>query len=337
MKTDWSRRTVLGGLTGGLALTALPPGAPVRAQSALPSSPQIVRHDPAFDALIDADARFERLLDGLGQAEGPAWFGGANGFLLVSDVPGNTIHRWSAGAGASQFLQPSGYAGPPSLMSRSPGSNGLIAARGGLVIADQGNRGLARIDLRSLRKTMLCTRFEGQRFNSPNDLVLARDGSIYFTDPTYGVNAPYRELGYTALFRLMPDNSVIRVDASIVMPNGIGISPDHRTLYTTEEGQGWVAFDLDPDGLTSNRRYFVSTSETGITGGDGFKIDAAGNMWTSSNEGITVFDPQGRKLGSLSTGDTRHANCEIGADGHLYIAHSGSLSRVPIRARRLVF
>jgi gluconolactonase len=332
MISQWARRSVLASMAGGLAATA------VRAQTP-PAPAGIRRLDPAFDALVDLDAPFEPLMDGFGLSEGPVWVGGADGYLLVSDVPGNVIHRWSARDGASEFMRPSGYAGPPTLVVRQLGSNGLITARGGLVMADTGNRGLARVDLRTRRKIMLCTHFEGRRLHSPNDMVLAGDGSIYFTDPTNGLtggpSSPYREMDFTGVFRLAPDGSVSLVDRTLTNPNGIALSPDQRTLYVTEYNFGWVAFDLDAEGRASNKRYFNESKVTGLAGADGMKVDADGNIWTSSTLGISVFAPDGRQIGVLNAGAGRHSNCEFGADGYLYIAFSSKVSRVRVKARRL--
>ena len=330
MTGEWTRRAVVaGGLAAASAAGAATPPAPM---------PEIRVLDPAFEALIDPAARFEQIIDGFGLAEGPVWVGGADGYLLASDPPGNVIRRWSREEGASEFLRPSGYAGAPSVMFREPGSNGLIAARGGVVMADLGNRGLALLDLRTRTKRMLCREFQGRRFNSPNDLVLGPEGAIYFTDPPYGlagtVNSPWREMDYSGLFRLDRDGTVTLVDRSVVNPNGIALSPDGRTLYTTEQGKGWPAFDLDAQGRASNRRMFIDTAATGITGGDGMKVDAAGNLWTSSRDGVSVFDPQGRRIGII-TG--RCSNLEFGADGHLYICAGPRVLRVACKARKLVF
>lgn len=332
MQNPWSRRAVLCGLAAGGMMAG---DAQAQAPAAAPA--RITRLDPAFDRLIDADAAVQPLMDGLALSEGPVWIGGADGYLLVSDVPGNVIHRWSAASGAREFLRPSGYAGPKSPALYQAGSNGLIAARGGVVMADSGNRGIARLDLRTRAKTMLCSRFEGRRFNVPNDLVLARDGAIYFSDPTYGLNPGYRELDFTGVFRLAPNGAVTLVDREVGNPNGVGLSPDNRTLYVTEAGKGWLAYDLDASGRATNKRLFIDTAATGVRGGDGFKIDAQGNMWTSSNQGISVFDPQGRQIGIVNLGAARHSNCELGADGHLYVAIGNAVMRLPVKARRLAY
>lgn len=333
MRTDWSRRDLMAGAAGALTLAGAASAQPAPAAAA-----KITRLDPAFDALIDADAPFEQIMDGLLLSEGPHWVGGADGYLLVSDVPGNAIHRWSKADGAAEFLKPSGYAGPPSPMFREAGSNGLVMTRGGLVMADSGNRGIARIDMRTKAKTMLCSHFEGRRLNSPNDLVLARDGSIYFTDPPYGlINASYRELDFSGLYRLAPDGTLTLADRSVVNPNGVGISPDSRTLYATEQGKGWVAFDLDANGALSNKRVFIDGAQTGLGGGDGFKIDTAGNMWTSSAAGLSVVDPRGKQLGTISVGPRRPSNCAFGGDGYLYLTITTGVWRAPVKAKGLSF
>jgi gluconolactonase len=332
-----SRRSLLAGVAGamlaasvGRAQTPAPPAAP-------PAG--ITRLDPAFDALIDADAPFETIMEGFGLSEGPVWIGGRDGYLLVSDVPGNVIHRWAPGDGQTEFLRPSGYAGPPTMIVRQTGSNGLITARGGLVVADTGNRGLGLVDLRSKRKTMLATHFDGRRLHSPNDMVLAGDGAIYFSDPTNGltggVTSPYREMDFTGVYRLEPDGAVTLVDRTVFTPNGIALSPDERTLYVTAYTLGWIAFDLDAAGRASNRRYFNETAVTGLSGADGMKVDAEGNIWTSSNLGISVFTAAGKPLGVINAGGGRHSNCEFGADGYLYIAFGSKVARTPVKARRL--
>jgi gluconolactonase len=334
MTTDWSRRAVMAGLAGG-AFAAAAEGA--RAAQAPPPPAGVQRLDPAFDALLAPDAKVEMIMDGFRWSEGPVWVGGRDGYLLVSDVPGNVIRKWTPGEGSTEFLNPSGYAGGPSPMFREPGTNGLIVARGGLAAADCGNRGLALINLTTKRKTMLCRDFEGKRFNSPNDLVLARDGSIYFTDPPYGltgtVNSPFREMDYTGIFRLARNGTVTLVDRSVA-PNGIALSPDGRTLYATAQGVGWVAWTLDAQGRASDKRVFIDSQASGVPAGDGMKIDAAGNLWASSRDGISVFNPQGKRIGIISTGD-RVANCVIAADGHLYIASNTKVARIPVKARAL--
>lgn len=334
MAFGFDRRQFLGASAGFLAAAPVTPG---RQGPSYAVVGEVQRLDPALDALIDADAVVEKVFDGLTWSEGPCWVGGPDGHLLISDVPGNVIHRWTAADGLSPWLAPSGYDGPPDPGLREPGTNGLIQARGGLVAADSGGRRIVHIDLDTRLKTTLCTRFEGLRFNSPNDLVLASDGAIYFTDPPYGLTgileSPLRELPYTGVFRLAPDNSVTLIDDE-VMPNGIGLSPDGRTLYATDR-RGWVAWTLDRHGQPGQRRTLIDREATGIRGGDGFKVDSGGNLWASSRDGVSIFQ-EGRRIGIITSDDVI-SNCELAADGHLYISSNHAVVRVRVRASKLTF
>lgn len=295
---------------------------------------RVERLDPALDALIATDSPVELILDGFTWSEGPVWVGGSDGYLLASDVPGNRIMRWSPKTGGAVWLEPSGRGDANPIALREAGTNGLIVARGGLVVADSGNRCLARIDLATRRKTVLCAGFEGGRFNSPNDLVLAPDGAIYFTDPPWGLKgdwtSPYREMDYFGVFRLAPDGQVSLVDKTL-QPNGIGLSPDGRTLYVTDRPSGWVAFTLDAHGRATDRRQFVGR-DTGIQGGDGLKVDRQGILWASSKDGISIFTPEGRRLGVIRADDVI-SNCAFGADGWLYMSSNHRLLRVRRRTR----
>ncbi|MDB5455735.1 MAG: Gluconolactonase, partial [Caulobacter sp.] len=177
----------------------------------------------------------------------------------------------------------------------------------------------------------------GKRFNSPNDLAVARDGAIYFTDPPYGLKGSWkssdREMDYTGVFRLSTDNVVTLIDKT-VSPNGVGVSPDGRTLYTTDRGSGWVAWTLDAQGRPTDRRQFVDREATKIMGGDSLKVDSQGNVWASSRDGISIFNPQGQRLGVVRADDVI-SNCEIGADGHLYMSSNHRLVRVKVKAKKL--
>ena len=153
------------------------------APSAFPSVGTIHMEAPALAGLMDMKAPVEKLAEGFTWSEGPVWISDGN-YLLFSDVPANVIFRWSEKDGLSEFLKPSGYAGDEKGIFREPGSNGLIRGPyNSILMADHGNRAVAKLDLSTKTKTLLADRFRGKRFNSPNDLVLAKDGSIWFTDP----------------------------------------------------------------------------------------------------------------------------------------------------------
>ena len=326
MTKHLSRRAVIAGLAA-----AAPAYAAAQPQ---PGFGRVERLDPALDALLDAASPVEKVLDNFTWSEGPVWVGGSDGYLLVSDPRANMIRSWSAKAGPGEWLRPSGYAAGESPSLAEPGTNGLILGRGGLLAADSGNRCLMFIDMKTRARTVLASRFEGKRFNSPNDLALARDGAIYFTDPPFGLrgggNSPVRELDFTGVYRLSPRGELTVIDRT-VSPNGVGLSPDGRTLYATDRS-GWVAWTLDAAGRPTGRRLFVGREVA--AGGDGFKVDAAGNLWASSRDGISIFDPAGKRLGIIRS-DQVISNCVIGADGYLYMSSNVRVLRVKVKAKAL--
>lgn len=279
------------------------------------------------------EGNVEPIATGLVWSEGPVWVGGEQGHLLFSDVPANAIYTWD-GKKATPFLAPSGFQDfpiPPTL--REAGSNGLALGRGGLLIADSGTRAITRVDLATRQRTVVVSTFQGKRFNSPNDLVLARNGDIYMTDPPYGLTgvqtSPSRELAYTGVFRITPDNQVHLISDKL-FPNGVALSPDNRTLYVTDNA-GWVAFDLNSSGMPTGQRVFVASESVGGARGDGMKVDAAGNLWTSGRGGIYVFSPRGQHIGFLPIAG-RVSNCAFGPGRMLYVTNDTQVVRARIRA-----
>jgi gluconolactonase len=307
----------------------------------------IHRESPGLDTLIAPDAPIEKLAEGFTWAEGPVWIGEDDGYLLFTDVPGNRMHRWSPADGVSVFLEPSGLVGDTSGF-REPGANGLIRGPGQtILLADHGNRAIASLDLATRQKTMLATRYQGRRLNSPNDLVRAADGAIYFTDPPYGLEglnqSPLKEQPHNGVYRLDPDGNVTLIDDSLTFPNGILLSPDGRTLYVANsdpERAIWVAYTLDAQGNAASRRIFAdATAEVGDARPglpDGMAIDAEGNLFATGPGGVIVFAPDGTRLGRIETG-TAVANCTFGgADGRtLFLASNNMLARVATRTRGL--
>lgn len=301
----------------------------------------IIRLDPGLDRLISASAEVETLSRDHRWTEGPLWVPTGN-YLLFSDVPGNVIYRWSRAGGVTPFLSPSGLQDrvPPGI--REAGANGLALDRQGhLLLADSGSRALVRIDLATRRRTVLVDRFEGRRFNSPNDLVVARSGAIYFTDPTYGLEggdgSPLRELDFAGLYRLADDGALVVLDRAQRKPNGVGLSPDERTLYLSlsdDDRPEILAYALDAEGFPTNVRVFRDMRReqaAGLPGApDGMDIAADGHVFASGPGGIHVLTPEGVLLGIISTG-TPIANACIGEGGRsLFLTASGKLCRVPL-------
>lgn len=313
----------------------------------LPFAGTIVREKPALGFLIAPGAKVEKVAEGVTWAEGPVWIR-EGGELLLSDPPENRMFRWSAKDGLSLFLKPSGYAGTNAAIFREDGSNGLIPGDkpGTILMADSGSRAIARLDLATKKKTFLVTHYEGRTFNSPNDLVLARDGSIWFTDPPYGLKdldkSPAKEMPFNGVYRLMPNGEVQLIDGSLTFPNGIGLSPDQRTLYVSvsDPDQAKIyAYSLDPMGKVLDRRVFADMTalvKQGLPGlPDGMKIDVHGNLFASGPGGIHVISPKGIELGLIKT-DVTTENCAFGEDGRtLFLASTHSVLRVRTRTKGL--
>jgi gluconolactonase len=327
-------------LATGVALSAA-----ARATPAPEPFGTVQRSSPGLDALIAPDAKVERLVGGFKWAEGPVWVK-HGGYLLFSDPPMNTMYRWSPKHGVKAFLHPSGYSGKDVAGLREAGSNGLaIAASGALIICDSGNRGLARLDLKTKRKEIFVDRFEGKRFNSPNDLCIARSGAIYFTDPPYGLagveNSPLKELPYSGVYRYSPEGKIALLDNSFLYPNGVALSPDESTLYVSNTDAKLPiirAYQLGQDGWpTSFSTLFDTTPliKPGVPGmPDGMKIDAAGNLFVAGPGGILVLTKKGELLGVIGAGNRAMPNCAFGEDGGtLFLAATDCLARIRLKTR----
>lgn len=328
-------------LAGGVALVAgaCRTTAGTAFATPYPAMGRIIRDDAALDGLIAPDAVIETLANGFTWSEGPVWIADG-GFLLFSDVPRNRIHRWSAAGGVSVFMEPSGFDGADASAFREPGSNGLIVGPAGSVLmADHGNRAIARVDLATRKKTLLATRYDGKRFNSPNDLVQARSGAIFFTDPPYGLKdmdaSPLKEQAHNGVYRLDPDGTVTLLTADLSFPNGVALSPDQRTLYVTVSDPVravLMAYQLDAAGGASSGRVLkdftamVGTEMPGLP--DGMTVDRTGNLFVTGPGGVHVLSPEGRTLGRIDTGAAT-ANCTFGDDGRtLFITAGAKLARV---------
>ena len=297
-----------------------------------------VRLDPRFDDLIPSQAELEMLADGFAWTEGPVW-DAAEGRLLFSDIPNNVIYQWREDEGVEVFQRPSGYTGSPPFAGREPGSNGLtFDAEGRLVLAQHGDRRIARLKPDRSYLT-LADRYEGKRFNSPNDLVYHASGDLYFTDPPYGLpeawDDPARELDVTGVYRLTPDGEVTLLVGDLSAPNGLAFSPDGQTLYVANsdpERAVWMAYDVQDDGtLDEGRLFFDATDRVGPDHPglpDGLKIDADGNLYATGPGGVLVFAPDGTHLGTIDTG-VPTANVAWGPDESvLYITANDTLLRV---------
>ncbi len=276
---------------------------------------RIERLHPSLDDVVAGDAMLETLGDRFALTEGPVWVReGDDGFLLFSDNAANVIYKWAAGRPLSVFLERSGYTGTDvtrvgaqTVAGRVPilliGSNGLaLDPEGRLVVTAMNDRTVYRLE-RDGRRTILADRFEGRRFNGPNDIVVASNGSIYFTDSVWGLRGaakdPDRELPFSGFF-LIRDGEVRLLggdrEAPGRFPNGITLSPDERRLYVTAGGGRTMRYDILPDGGVANGRLFVEH------GSDGMRVDTRGNLYTTSGGTpgvVQITSADGVPLGRL--------------------------------------
>jgi gluconolactonase len=301
-----------------------------------PFNPKIERLDPALDKLLAPDVKVEKIAEGFTWSEGPVWKDGA---LYFSDVPENKAYRWAPGdAKPKVFLRPSGGMEATAAF-KEPGSNGMaVDASKHLIICQQGTRRVIRLEDDG-KQTPLASSFEGKHFNSPNDVIVAPNGDIYFTDPPYGLeglnDSPLKELKFNGVFRAKPTGEVDAIIKDLTFPNGLAFSPDHKLLYVgvsdPDAAKVWV-YDLQPDGTAANRRLFfdagpqVTQERVGLP--DGIKVDALGNVWVTAAGGVLIVSPAGQHLGSIITYQ-QTGNCAWGDDGStLYICSNMFICRV---------
>ena len=304
-----------------------------------------ILHEDALE-LIDGSANIALLAGGYRWTEGPLWIEDG-GYLLFSDIPNNVIVRYEPGAGASLYLENSGAAGVDPGDSTS-GSNGLLLdGLGRLVIFQQGARRVAVMDapLSAPRANYisLADRFEGRRLNSPNDGVFHSDGSLYFTDPPFGLERvsedERRELPFQGIYRLGADGQLELLDDSVRFPNGIGLSPDEETLYVAVSDAAnpvWLAYDVLSDGTLENRRVFFDAGERLDDDGaqglpDGMAVHSSGAIFASGPGGVWLFSPDSRVLARIYTGRLT-SNCSLSADEkRLFITASDTLMAIALK------
>ena len=283
-------------------------------------------YDPRFDSLVPPSAELKRLYSGTTWAEGPAYVK-AYGALVWSDVPNNRMYKWTPEDGGSVFREPSNY------------SNGnTVDNSGRLVTCQHLTHSVTRTEPDGTIVTVV-DNYEGKRFNSPNDLVVKSDDTIWFTDPPYGILNSYEgaqresEMGANYVYRFDPatgDLSIVADDFD--KPNGLAFSHDESVLYVADTGGTHTpngphhirAFDVSGGSQLTNSRVFAE-----ITPGfaDGLRVDEAGNVFTSAFDGIQVYSPEAELLGKILVPERATANCAFGGnDGStLFITASTAL------------
>jgi gluconolactonase len=346
----WARLTVVAGLLAGGMSAQLLADEPRTVGS-------IERLDPGLDALVPPDAKMEIVIDGLKWCEGPVWVATDGGFVICSDIPPNTLHRWDARSGAAVYLTPSGYTGSAARGGEA-GSNGLTLDRQGrLLLCQHGDRRVARMDapLTAPEPTFvtLADKYDGKRLNSPNDCIVDSKGVVYFTDPPYGLDGytddpgkqiPGKELDYQGVYRISPSGQITLLTKELERPNGLALSPDEKSLFVSNSHPPrpiWMVYPVKDDGTLGDGRLFFDSSKLAAEGRkgmpDGMKIDRQGNLFAAGPGGILIFTPEGKHLGTLMTGEPT-ANCAFGEDGStLYVAANHNLLRIRLATKGVGF
>jgi gluconolactonase len=306
----------------------------------------IERLDPSLDNLISSDAKIEVLAEGYKWSEGPVWIESEK-MLLFSDVPQNTIFKWTEKNGAEVFLTPSGYTGSTPSASHEPGSNGLTLDNSGkLILCQHGDRRIARLDApfndAKPNFTTVADKFDGKRFNSPNDVAVRSNGDMFFTDPPYGLpkqeNDSTREISFQGVYKVSAAGVVSVLVDSLTRPNGVVFTPDEKTFIVANSDPGkarWYAYDLTENDSIVNGRILYDATENSKNGEkglpDGLRIDKNGNIFASGPGGIWIFNKDGKNIGKIKLPEPT-ANCELADDDKtLYITSNMNLLRVKLR------
>jgi len=304
-------------------------------------------YDESVKTLIDPSSPIEIVAEGYTWSEGPVWVKKGN-YLLFSDVPENKIYQWTAEKGAVLYLTPSGYSGS-AYYSYEPGANGLIInQKGNLVSAEHGNRRIAEMPLgKPELKKSLTDLWDGKKLNSPNDVIQAKNGDYYFTDPPYGLpgrgkEEPAKELAFQGVYRISKKGELSLQYDKMARPNGLAMSLDESILYvgSSEPKESHIlAFSVDKNGNLGEPSVFFDAAElaaAGIRGGyDGMKLDKKGNIWTTGPGGILIISPAGKLLGRIETGNP-NSNVNFGEDGStLFITSKMNLLRVKTKTKGL--
>jgi len=261
----------------------------------------------------------ERIATGFQFTEGPVWH--PDGYLLFSDIPANIIAKWTPDGMVETLREPSGNA------------NGLTyEPQGQLIACEHGNRRVSRTKPDGTVVTLV-DRYQGKRLNSPNDVVVKSDGSIYFTDPPYGVQPDQRELDFQGVYCLASDGTLTLLIDDFDRPNGLAFSPDENILYIDDTTRRHVrAFDVQPDGTLKNGRIFAELKSDEQGGPDGMKVDVNGNVYVTGPGGTWAFDPTGKHLGTIVTPE-KPANCAFGGKDNktLFITARTSVYSVKVK------
>ncbi|MBN1671284.1 MAG: SMP-30/gluconolactonase/LRE family protein [Kiritimatiellae bacterium] len=283
------------------------------------SEPFVVRDPAEFHKIVPAGATLRKLADGMQFVEGPVWVARAGGFLLFSDIPADEIKKWTTEDGLATFRKPSRQA-----------NGNILDLQGRLLTCEHLSRSVTRTEENGT-VTTLADRFQGNRLNSPNDIAVKSDATIWFTDPPYGLKNRGKELAGNYVFRLDPFDETLRVAADdFDRPNGLCFSPDEKRLYIADSGKPRHIrlFDVGHGGVLGNGRVFC-TIETGAP--DGIRCDSDGRVFSSAGDGIHIYAPDGKLIGKIRVPETPANLCFGGATGStLFITARRSLYAITL-------
>jgi gluconolactonase len=300
--------------------------------------------DPSLDSIISPDAMAEKISEGYDWSEGPVWVESQQ-MLLFSDVPRDTIFKWTEQKRKEVYLTPSGYTDTIK-RGGEMGSNGLtLDNEGRLILCQCGNRQIARMDA-PLDKPepkfiSLANSYKGKKFNSPNDVIVNSKGEIFFTDPPYGLEKqmddPKKEMAYQGVFKVKTNGEVVLVTDTLTRPNGIAFLPGEKTLIVANSDPAkpyWYAFDVADNDQFTNPRIFASAAgyDKSVKGlPDGFKVDKNGNIFAAGPGGIWIMNKDGKVLGKYKVPDAT-SNCALSGDQKtLYITNDMYILRLKMR------
>jgi gluconolactonase len=304
----------------------------------------VERLDAALDSIISTDVKPEIIAEGFEWSEGPLWIE-SNQMLLFSDVPTNTIYKWTAAKGKEVYLKPSGFMGTDT-KSKEPGSNGLtLDNSGNLVLCQHGERRMARmdatIDKPEAKYISIADKYNGKRFSSPNDAVYDSFGNLYFTDPPYGLPSqddsdPAKEISFNGVYKVKKNGELILQTDSITRPNGIALFPGEKRLLVAcsdPAKPNWYVFTVAGDTLINGRVFYSAAGQNeGLKGlPDGLKIDKNGNVFATGPGGIWIFNSEAKVLGKIKL-DEATSNVALSTDEKtLYITNDMYVLRVKMR------
>jgi sugar lactone lactonase YvrE len=283
----------------------------------------VVNNDKLWD-FVAKDAKVEQATTGYIFTEGPVW--SKAGFLLFSDIPGNTIYKLNADGKSEVYITPTNN------------SNGLtFDKKGNLVACEHSGRKVVAYDQNKKAK-VLVDNFNGKKFNSPNDIVFRKDGGFYFSDPPFGLKKldqdSTKELKINGLY-LFSKGKLTLLDSSFVRPNGVALSPDEKTLYVAQSGifYIWKAYDLNADGTLKSSKILMQQPE--ITGNpDGIKVDIEGNIYCTGNGGVVIFEKSGTYLGTIKLPENPSNLCFGDADlKTLYVTAQKSVYKIRMKKK----